>query len=103
MTKIQVFSHDMNIYIFNRISENEFMETENHLTFTAQPRSCASLYETNKNSNLKKSETEENRSLMLSILYGLENLVVKLNKLEYLATQKNIEQILYNKSKEEIK
>jgi hypothetical protein len=79
------------------------METENLLTLTAQPRSCASLIETNKNSNLKKSETEENRNLIYSILYGLENLVVKLNRLDYLQTQKNIEQALYNKSKGEIK
>jgi hypothetical protein len=79
------------------------METENHLTLTAQPRSCTYLYEKNKDSNLKKSETEDNRGLILSILYGLENLAVTLNRLEDLQTQKNIEKVLYNKSKGEIK
>jgi len=79
------------------------METKSYLTLTAQPRSFASLHETNKNFNLKKSETEDNRSLLLSIFDSLENLLVKWSRLEYLITQKNIENILYNKSKGEIK
>jgi hypothetical protein len=80
------------------------MKTESYLTLTAQAHSCASLHETDKNLNLKKSEeTEENRMLMFSILDSLENLLEKLGKLEYLLAKKNREQILYNKSKGEIK
>jgi len=79
------------------------METKNYLTLTAQPCSCTSLHETNKNFNLKKSETEDNRSLLLSIFDSLENLLVKLSRLEYIITKKNIENILYNESKGEFK
>jgi len=65
------------------------MLTKNNLTLTAQPRSCTSLlHETNKNFNLKKYETEDNRSLLLSVFDSLENLFVKLSRLEYLITKK---------------
>jgi hypothetical protein len=78
------------------------METKNNLTLTAQPRSCASLHETNKNFNLKKYETEDNRSFLLSVFDSLENLFVKLSRLEYLITKKKLENILYNKKKEDL-
>ena len=71
------------------------------MTQTTQPRSWALLNNAGKDLNISKPETEDNKSLLLSIFDSLNELCEKLSKLEYVLTRKNIEKILYPKGKEE--
>ena len=70
------------------------------MTQTTQPRSWATLSETGKDLTIRKPQTEDNRSLVLSVFDSLNELCEKLSRLEYLLKRKSIEQILYQKGKE---
>ena len=70
------------------------------MTQTTQPRSWATLSEAGKDLTIGKPQTEDNRSLMLSVFDSLNELCEKLSRLEYLLKRKSIEQILYQKGKE---
>ncbi|MDR2923302.1 MAG: hypothetical protein LBU85_08180 [Treponema sp.] len=65
------------------------------MTQTTQPRSWAVLSEARKDLTIKKPETEDNRSLLLSVFDSLNTLHEKLSRLDYVIQRKNIEQILY--------
>ena len=69
------------------------------MTQTAQPRSWATLSNAGKDLTKQKPETEDDRSRILSIFDGLNNLYEKLSRLEYLLKRRNIEQILYQRGK----
>ena len=69
------------------------------MTKTVQPRTWAILNDPGKDLTIKKTETEDNRSLLLSVYDSLNNLYEKLNKLNYLVQRRSIEHILYSKDK----
>ena len=69
------------------------------MTQTVQLRSGVTLCEADKDLTVQKPETEDNRSLLLSIFDCLNNLYENLNKLNYVLQRKNIERILYPKGK----
>ena len=69
------------------------------MTQTIQFRSWAILNEAGKDLTIQKPETEDIRSLLLSVLDCLNKLCENLNRLNYVLQRKNIEQILYPKGK----
>ena len=72
------------------------------MTQTIQPRSLATLNNAGKDLTIHKPETEDNMSLLLSVLDNLNNLYEKLNRLNYVLQRWNIELILYQKAKEKL-
>jgi hypothetical protein len=68
------------------------------MTQTIQPRSRASLGETDKDLTLDKPKAEDNRELILKLFDNLNALYAKLSKLDYLLQRKSIERILYQKN-----
>ena len=66
------------------------------MTQTIQP--CSSVL-INKLS-IDKPEEDDNSQLLLSVFDSLNNLYEKLSRLDYLIRRKNIEQILFQKTKE---
>ena len=73
------------------------------MTQTIQPRSCDTFCKTIKALTAREQETEDNRSLLLSIYDSLNNLYEMLNKLNYTLERKNIEQLLFPEDKGETK
>jgi hypothetical protein len=71
------------------------------MTQTIQSCSWAVLNNAGKDLTIKKTETEDIRSLFLSVFDSLNDLCEKLNRLNYVLTRRNIEQGLYRKGKEE--
>jgi len=71
------------------------------MTQTIQPCSWAVLDNAGKDLTVKKSETEDIRSLLLSVFDSLNDLSEKLNRLNYLLTRRNIERGLYRRGKGE--
>jgi hypothetical protein len=69
------------------------------MTQTIQSRSCVSLREADKDFKKNIPETEDNRTLLLSVFDSLNNLNEIIIKLDYLIQRKSIEQILYPKGK----
>jgi len=67
------------------------------MTQTIQLRSGVTLCEAVKDLTIQKSETEDSRSLLLSVFDCLNNLYEQLNRLNYTLQRRNIEQILYPK------
>jgi hypothetical protein len=63
------------------------------ITRTIQPRSWALLNEPGKDLTIKKSKTENNADLLLSVFESLYNLCEKLNRLNYEIQKRSIEQI----------
>jgi len=68
---------------------------------TIQPRSWASLSNAGENLNEKKPETENNKTLLISLFDNLNTLKEKLNKLDYLLKRIEIEHNLYFDNDEE--
>jgi hypothetical protein len=54
------------------------------MTQTVQSRSCGYLNEAEKDVNINKPETEDNITLLFSLLDNLNTLCEKLNRLDYL-------------------
>jgi len=71
------------------------------MTQTVQSRSYVLLNYSRKDLN-RKPEAEDNISLLLSVFDSLNKLYENLNRLNYIVQRKNIEQILYQKSRGEI-
>jgi len=69
------------------------------MTKTVQPSSQASLSETDKDLNIHKPETENNKNLLLSLFDDMNELQEMLNRLDYLLERKIIEQNISRKSK----
>jgi len=67
---------------------------------TIQSRSWALLNNAGEDLNKIKPETENNKTLLLSVFDSLNNLKEKLNRLDYLMKRREIEQSLYPKSDE---
>jgi len=65
---------------------------------TIQPRSWASLSSDGEDLNANKSEAEDNKILLLSVLDSLNSLYEKVNRLDYLLKRKEVEQDLYPKN-----
>jgi hypothetical protein len=66
------------------------------MTQTIQPNSWATLSETEKELN----QTEDNRSLMLSLFDSMSKLNETINRLNSVIQRKKLEQILYPKGEE---
>jgi len=71
------------------------------MTQTIQHRSCVILTKTYTDLTMQKPETEDTKSLLLSVLDSLNNLYEMLNKLSNALQRKNIEQISYPEDKGE--
>jgi len=69
------------------------------MTRTIQINSKTLLNETGSKLNIKEPETEDNRSLFLSVFDSLNNLYEKLIRINYLLERKKIEKDLYQKEK----
>ena len=67
---------------------------------TEQTRSWATLSNAGEdlNANKPEPETEDNKTLLLSVFDSLNNLYEKLNRLDYLIKKRNMEQELYPKN-----
>jgi len=65
------------------------------MTQTTQLRSWATLSNAGRDLTKQKPETEDDKSGILSVFDGLNNLYEKLSRLEYLLRRRNMEQILY--------
>jgi hypothetical protein len=73
------------------------------MTQTVQSRSCGYLNEAEKDVNINKPETEDNITLLFSLLDNLNTLCEKLNRLDYLVKRKKLELSLYLNCEEEPK
>ncbi|MDR2924222.1 MAG: hypothetical protein LBU85_12890 [Treponema sp.] len=71
------------------------------MTQTVQPRSWALLSEAGKDLTLDKSETEDNRELLLQVFDSMNNLYEKLSRLDYVVKRKKMEMQIYRESEGE--
>ena len=71
------------------------------MTQTIQFRSRALIHNTHHIIN--KPDTEDNKSLLLSILHNLNNLYEKLNRLNNVIRQKELALSFYDRNKEELR
>jgi hypothetical protein len=67
------------------------------MTNTIQPDSCEILSGADENSGENKPETEDNTSLLLSVLESMNNLCDKLNRLNNIIQKKSVELNLYGR------
>jgi len=67
---------------------------------TEQTRSWATLSNAGEdlNANKPEPETEDNRTIVLSLIDSLNNLYEKLNRLDYVMKRRSMEQELYPKN-----
>jgi len=67
------------------------------MTKTEQALSSVNINKQGDDIGINNSETEDNRSLLLSVLDSLNNLYDVLNKLDFAVRRKKIEENIYQK------